>query len=164
MQIIRPLTGSVDAPDHRQPWRTGGLWQRTINLYVEGGALLTLHRHGQGISPGGWVLRHRDFIRLHGALRAGALPAAGENGIQVDDLCCRRRADAAPCGLAISPLALAYRKRWWIARKRPGCSGRCRRRFIHHCILNCGNYATVLPQRCAGTPLTGGCGWARGRA
>ena len=74
MQIIRPLTGSVDAPDHRQPWRTGGLWQRTINLYVEGGALLTLHRHGQGISPGGWVLRHRDFIRLHGALRAGALP------------------------------------------------------------------------------------------
>ena len=100
MQIIRPLTGSVDAPDHRQPWRTGGLWQRTINLYVEGGALLTLHRHGQGISPGGWVLRHRDFIRLHGALRAGALPAAGENGIQVDDLLLsppRRRCSLRPC-------------------------------------------------------------------
>lgn len=43
MDKIRPLTGSIDAPDHRQPWRTGGLWQRTINLYVADGALLTLH-------------------------------------------------------------------------------------------------------------------------
>ena len=42
MERIRPLIGSVDAPDHRQPWRTGGLWRRTINLYVVGGALLTL--------------------------------------------------------------------------------------------------------------------------
>ncbi|VUS83112.1 DUF2877 domain-containing protein [Klebsiella spallanzanii] len=100
METIRPLIGSVDAPDHRQPWRTGGLWQRTINLYVEGGALLTLHHQGQGVSPGGWVLRHRDFIRLHAALRAGALPLARDNGIQVDSLLLsppRRRCSLRPC-------------------------------------------------------------------
>jgi hypothetical protein len=77
MDKIRPLTGSIDAPDHRQPWRTGGLWQRTINLYVAGGALLTLHHRGQGVSPGGWVLRHHDFIRLHAALKAGAADSTG---------------------------------------------------------------------------------------
>ena len=86
MDKIRPLTGSIDAPDHRQPWRTGGLWQRTINLYVAGGAMLTLHHRGQGVSPGGWVLRHRDFIRLHAALKAGGLPIARDDGIQVDNL------------------------------------------------------------------------------
>ena len=86
MKIIHPQIGSIDAPDHHQPWRTGGLWKRTINLYVEGGALLTLHHQGQGVSPGGWVLRHRDFIRLHAALLAGALPVSQDNGIQVDDL------------------------------------------------------------------------------
>ncbi|MDD9653381.1 DUF2877 domain-containing protein [Klebsiella pasteurii] len=86
MERIRPLIGSVDAPDHRQPWRTGGLWRRTINLYVEGGALLTLHRRGQGVSPGGWVVRHGDFIRLHAALRAGGTPIARNDGIQVGDL------------------------------------------------------------------------------
>ena len=86
MERIRPLIGSVDAPDHRQPWRTGGLWRRTINLYVEGGALLTLHHRGQGGSPGGWVVRHGDFIRLLAALRAGASPIARNDGIQVGDL------------------------------------------------------------------------------
>lgn len=86
MERIRPLIGSVDAPDHRQPWRTGGLWRRTINLYVAGGALLTLHHRGQGVSPGGWVVRHRDFIRLHAALRTGASPIARNDGIQVGDL------------------------------------------------------------------------------
>ena len=86
MDKIRPLTGSIDAPDHRQPWRTGGLWQRTINLYVADGALLTLHHRGQGVSPGGWLLRHHDFIRLHAALKAGGLPIARDDGIQVDNL------------------------------------------------------------------------------
>ena len=86
MERIRPLIGSVDAPDHRQPWRIGGLWRRTINLYVAGGALLTLHHRGQGVSPGGWVVRHRDFIRLHAALRTGASPIARNDGIQVGDL------------------------------------------------------------------------------
>lgn len=110
MDKIRPLTGSIDAPDHRQPWRTGGLWQRTINLYVAGGAMLTLHHRGQGVSPGGWVLRHRDFIRLHAALKAG-LPIARDDGIQVDNLCCYRHAGAAPCGLDISLMALICRQR-----------------------------------------------------
>ncbi len=86
MESIRPLIGSIDAPDHRQPWRTGGLWRRTINLYVEGGALLTLHPQGMGVSPGGWVVRHRDFIRLHALLQAGASPNALDDGILVGDL------------------------------------------------------------------------------
>jgi hypothetical protein len=48
-------------------------------------ALLTLHHRGQGVSPGGWVLRHRDFIRLHAALKAGVADSA-DDGIQVDNL------------------------------------------------------------------------------
>lgn len=86
MYIIRPLIGSVDAPDHRQPWRIGGLWPHTINLYVESGELLTLHRQGQGISPSGWVLRHRDFTQLYAALQAGVSPVVQERGIYVDDI------------------------------------------------------------------------------
>jgi hypothetical protein len=111
MDKIRPLTGSIDAPDHRQPWRTGGLWQRTINLYVAGGALLTLHHRGQGVSPGGWVLRHHDFIRLHAALKAGAADSGGMTAFRSITCCCYRRAGAAPCGLAISLVALIYRQR-----------------------------------------------------
>lgn len=103
MERIRPLIGSVDAPDHRQPWRTGGLWRRTINLYVVGGALLTLHHRGQGVSPGGWVVRHRDFIRLHAALRTGASPIARNDGIQVGDLLLMPPRRRCSCGSAVNP-------------------------------------------------------------
>ncbi|VTM72225.1 Uncharacterised protein [Raoultella planticola] len=78
MERIRPLIGSVDAPDHRQPWRTGGLWRRTINLYVEGGALLTLHHRGQGVSPRRMGRSpSRFYPATHGAADGGVADSAG---------------------------------------------------------------------------------------
>lgn len=86
MQIIRPLIASQHAPDYQQLWRTGGVWRRVINFYTDSGKLLTLHRQGCGISPGGWVLRNEDFRHLTQALHKGALPFGRADGIQLGRL------------------------------------------------------------------------------
>lgn len=83
MHDIHPLLGCQDTVDFRQAWRTGGVWRRTITLYVEDGALLTLHHAGRGISPGGWVLRHHDFTQLSREIIAGAMPIVTDSGIQM---------------------------------------------------------------------------------
>ncbi len=77
--------GSQHAPAHHQPWQPAGVWARSINLAGDHSALLTLHRRGSGISPGGWVLRGNDFDCVAQALRHGARVQAQPEGLLIDD-------------------------------------------------------------------------------
>lgn len=100
MMIIHPLLGSKQSADFRQAWQLSGIWRRSINLVAESGALLTLHRQGSGISPGGWVIRTHDFDALRTALRGTDTPLAVPGGIQLGPflLCQPRRC----CSLRIT--------------------------------------------------------------
>lgn len=79
---VIPLMGSRQAPAFRQRWQLAGIYPRTINLVSNQGALLTLHRAGEGVSPMGWVLRHDDHQRLRLALQCDPTVIATSQGLQ----------------------------------------------------------------------------------
>lgn len=86
---ILPLIGSQHAPAHLQRWHVGGVWRRAVNLYTDKGEQLTLHDQGRGLTPGGWLLRHRDFTRVSRALQAGRRVDADEEALRIGHLTLR---------------------------------------------------------------------------
>lgn len=82
-ECLLPLLRSRQAPAFRQLWRVAGVYPRTINLAANDGALLTLHRAGEGVSPMGWVLRHDDHQRLRLAIKRDTPISVTEKGLNL---------------------------------------------------------------------------------
>lgn len=83
MNIIQPILASQHAADYRQAWHLAGIWRRSINLCSPSGELLTLHRRGSGVGPGGWVLRCQDFDALREALDGNERPQVAADGVRL---------------------------------------------------------------------------------
>lgn len=105
--MILPLIGSQHAPAHQQRWHVGGVWRRAVNLYTEQGEQLTLHDRGRGLTPGGWLLRHRDFTRVCHALQAGKRVEADEQALRIGHLTLRPPQRRCSLSLRVRPNCLA---------------------------------------------------------
>lgn len=103
MNVIQPILASLHAPDHRQVWHLAGVWRRSINLCSARGELLTLHRRGSGISPGGWVLRCDDFDVLRNTSGSHGTLVATTEGIWTGPF--MLRAPRRYCSLRLTPHA-----------------------------------------------------------
>lgn len=123
MNVITPLLGSQHAADIHQGWQLAGVWRRAMNLLSDSGELLTLHRQGSGIGPGGWVIRQREYDALRERLHLGIKPQAVSDGIVLGETLItrpRRR-----CSLRMNscdkPVPLG--RRWMLQAEETGLSG-----------------------------------------
>lgn len=103
MNVIQPILASQHAPDYHQAWHLAGVWRRSINLCSASGELLTLHRRGSGISPGGWVLRCQDFDALREASGSNEKLQASAEGIRSGEFLLRQPRKY--CSLRLTPYA-----------------------------------------------------------
>lgn len=123
MKVITPLLASQHAPDIRQSWQLTGVWRRAMNVLSEGGELLTLHRQGNGIGPGGWVIRQRDYDALRERLHPGSAVKHHPGGIVLGETLLalpRRR-----CSLRLTPHAdpIPLAPRWMMQAEETGLFG-----------------------------------------
>lgn len=112
MRVFRPLLGSLHALPHHQPWQPVGVWRRAINLMAADGRLLTLHRQGSGIGPGGWVLRGADFDRISSLLCAGMRIQTLPEGLLIADCLLRPPVRHGDLRLTGNPAAPHLRMPW----------------------------------------------------
>lgn len=123
MKVITPLLASQHAPDIRQGWQLAGVWRRAMNVLSDSGELLTLHRQGNGIGPGGWVIRQREYDVLRERLHPGSAVQHHPGGMVLGETLLalpRRR-----CSLRLIPYAdpVPLAPRWMMQAEETGLFG-----------------------------------------